>query len=351
MIQALQESQIKTGAVFESNSPVPVSFGNDAIALKAIQTGVVLCDRSHWGRLRLSDADCKTFLHNQSTNDFNTRQPGEGCDTVFVTSTARTIDLATAYVLEDAVIVVVSPNRRDYLMKWLDRYIFFGDKVKLQDVTEQTALFSLIGPDSHRLLETLGIEPLHDRPYASHRLVNLGGQSVRVAVGSGLATAGYTLLMPAESATQVWESLITAGAVPMGDRLWEHLRILQGRPKPDHELTDDYNAVEACLWQAISISKGCYIGQETIARLDTYKGVKQQIWGMWLPESAIPGTPITLEAEKVGIVTSVTQTDMGAFGLGYVRTKAGGAGLQVQVGGRSTELVDLPFLRRDRQAG
>ncbi|MBF2026335.1 MAG: folate-binding protein YgfZ [Oscillatoriales cyanobacterium C42_A2020_001] len=348
MTQPLQDSQLQAGAVFEENAAIPISFGNDAIALKAVQTGVAVCDRSHWGRLQLTDADRKTFLHNQSTNDFNTRQPGEGCDTIFVTSTARTIDLATAYVLEDAVIVVVSPNRRDYLMKWLDRYIFFGDKVKLQDITKQTVMFNLIGPESHSLLETLGVVPLRDRPYASHQVVMLAGQPVRVAVGSGLVTEGYTLLMNVEKAANVWDALLAGGAVPMGDRVWEQLRVQQGRPRPDHELTDDYNAVEACLWQAISINKGCYIGQETIARLDTYKGVKQQIWGMQLTAQATPGTPITLKEEKIGVLTSVTNSETGLFGLGYVRTKAGGAGLEVQVGEQTATLVDVPFLRRER---
>ncbi len=134
----------------------------------------------------------------------------------------------------------------------------------------------------------------------------------------------------------------------MGDFAWEQLRIEQGRPVPDRELTEDYNAVEACLWQAISINKGCYIGQETIARLDTYKGVKQQIWGIRLTSVVEPGTVITLAEEKVGILTSLTETEQGPFGLGYIRTKAGGAGLKVQVGEGEGELVEVPFLQRDR---
>ena len=345
-LQALQRSQ---GAMFEATATTPTSFGNDPAAAQAGQTGVAVCDRSHWGRLQLTDADRKTFLHNQSTNNIQPLQPGDGCQTVFVTSTARTIDLATVYVLEDAVIVVVSPNRRDYLMKWLDRYIFFGDKVKLQDITDSTAMLSLIGPGSAPLLQQLGIELDPSQAIDRHQAVTLAGYSTRLAVGSGLATAGYTLIMDAANAASVWQALVTAGAVPMGDRVWDHLRVQQGRPVPDQELTEDYNAVEACLWQAISINKGCYIGQETIARLDTYKGVKQQIWGIQLPDGNVaPGTAIAIGEEKVGVLTSVTSLESGAFGLGYVRTKAGGAGLQVQVGTQTGQLVEVPFLQRDR---
>jgi len=334
--------------MFTVDSTTPTSFGNDEAAIEAITVGVAVCDRSHWGRLCLSDADRKTFLHNQTTNNIQPLQPGQGCDTVFVTSTARTIDLATLYVLEDSVLIVVSPSRRDYLMQWMDRYIFFGDKVKLEDVTVSTAMFSLIGAKSDALLQQLGVEPFEKRTYASHREVLLAGQSVRLAIGSGLATAGYTLIVDATNAAAVWAALTEAGAVPMGDRVWEQLRVQQGRPAPDHELTEDYNAVEACLWQAISINKGCYIGQETIARLDTYKGVKQQIWGIQLDEIAASGTPILVGDEKVGMLTSITQTAKGAFGLGYIRTKAGGAGLAVQVGEQTGHLVDVPFLQRER---
>lgn len=341
--------QKKNGAVFDENSSVPSHFGQDQEAVKATQNGVVLCGRSHWGRLQFTGADRQNFLHNQSTNDIKRLKPGEGCDTVFVTSTARTIDLATTYVTDDSVVVVTSPNRREALMTWLDRYIFFGDKVTLKDISPQTAMFSLLGPESHAVLQQFGIV-LVDQTYAQHEQVFLADQAVRIAIGSGLATEGYTLIMDVESAATIWDSLIQKGCVPMGDRGWEQLRIQQGRPMPDQELTEEYNAVEASIWQAISLNKGCYIGQETIARLDTYKGVKQQLWGIRLQEFVAPGTAITVGEEKVGVLTSITETEQGSFGLGYVRTKAGGVGLRVQLQGVQGELVDVPFLQRVRES-
>ncbi len=276
-----------------------MNFENDTAALEAAKLGVALYDRAHWGRIKVSDADRIRFLHNQSTNDFKSLKPGDGCDTVFVTSTARTIDLATAYVLEDSVLLLVSPHLTEKLMTFLDRYIFFADKVKLEDVTAQTATFSLIGSGSHAFLEKLGAAEMIGQPYASHRLFNLDGQEVRVAIGSGLATEGYTLIVDADRADALQQSLIDAGAVPIGDRSWEQLRIQQGRPMPGHELTEDYNPLEAGLWNTISFNKGCYIGQETIARLDTYSGVKQQLWGVRLNALAELGSVVTIADEKV----------------------------------------------------
>jgi len=349
MIQKLQDLQTEAGATFEPGTTIASSFGNDAAALQAARQGVAVCDRSHWGRITVSDNDRIRFLHNQSTNDFQILKPGQGCDTVFVTSTARTIDLATAYVMEDAVLLLVSPNRRQYLLDWLDRYIFFADKVKLTDITPKTATFSLIGPESDTVLEQIGAGVMVGQPQGHHQLLQLKDVEVRVAVGNGLAMLGYTLIVPVEAAAMLWNQLVAAQAVPLGDRVWEQLRIAQGRPMPDAELTEDYNPLEAGLWQTISFSKGCYIGQETIARLNTYKGVKQQLWGIRLSAPVEPGTLVTMGDEKIGKLTSYTNSEQQSIGLAYIRTKAGGEGLKVQVGEIEGEIVDLPLLTRTPQ--
>lgn len=369
MIQALQDVLAAAGAIFEDG--MVVSFGNDGLAIAAAKQGVAVCDRSHWGRIEVSDQDRLRFLHNQTTNDFQRLKPGQGCDTVFVSSTARTIDLVTAYVTEDSVLLLVSPSRRQQLIEWMDRYLFPMDRVGLKDVTEDTATFSIIGPASDALLDKLGATTIVGQPLAFHQLFQIppsppyeggnlsvtppyeggvrGGDQieVRVAVGSGLAIPGYTLIVSGENAAALWNKLVEVGGVPMGDRIWEQLRIEQGRPVPDCELTDDYNPLEAGLWQTISFNKGCYIGQETIARLNTYKGVKQQLWGVRLNAPAAPGTPVTIGEEKVGKLTSYTETEQGPFGLAYIRTKAGGEGLKVQIGDSSGEIVDVPFLTRE----
>jgi folate-binding protein YgfZ len=137
----------------------------------------------------------------------------------------------------------------------------------------------------------------------------------------------------------------------LGDRLWECLRVQQGRPFPDQELTEDYNPLEAGLWYAIAFDKGCYIGQETIARLNTYKGVKQRLWGVRLDRPVAPGTPVTIDGVKVGMNTSYAAIEGENWGLAYVRTKAGGSGLRVNVGTASGELVSVPFLRHEYYTG
>lgn len=300
--------------------------------------------RADWGILEFSDEDRLRYLHNQSTNDFTSRQPGEGCPTVFVTSTARTLDLATAYITKDSVLVVVSPQRREQLLKWLDGFIFPFDKVKLKDISSQFSLITLIGEQTDTVItKLLGID-FSDRVEYSHQLAELASISLRVAKGSDLALPGYNLIVPRDQAEIVCQKLAQQNIQQLSDREWENLRIAQGRPMPDRELTEDYNPLEAGLWQTISFDKGCYIGQETIARLNTYNGVKQQLWGVKLDRAVKPSTPVTLAEKKVGLLTSYSETEQGLFGLAYVKTKAGGAGLKVQIGDAIGELVAVPFV-------
>ena len=349
MTENLPDIQRRNGAIFEDIAEVmvPVSFGNDALAIEAAHQGVAIADLSHWGLLKISDNDRLRFLHNQSTNDFQTLKPGQGCDTVFVTSTARTIELVTAYVTEDAVLVLISPNRLQEIIKWLDRYLFPMDRVILTDLSNQSFIFSIIGSESDIILSKLGVPlPIGDN-YASHQLLTVNDIEVRIAVGSGLGLPGYTLIVAASDGAKLWAALTEAGAIPMGDGVWQQLRIIQGRPFPNSELTEDYNPLEAGLWQTISFNKGCYIGQETIARLNTYKGVKQRLWGIRLQAPAQPGTIITVDDDKVGKLTSVTETNSGYFGLAYIRTKAGGIGLKVKVGEIEGEIVAVPFLTHE----
>jgi tRNA-modifying protein YgfZ len=136
----------------------------------------------------------------------------------------------------------------------------------------------------------------------------------------------------------------------MTDRTYDRLRIEQGRPMPGFELTEDYNPLDAGLWDTISFNKGCYIGQETIARLDSRDAVKLNLWGVKLDRPVAIGSTVFVEESKAGTITSLCELDDGsAIGLVYVRTKAGGAGLEITVDSQKATLTDLPFPSRTKK--
>jgi len=321
-------------------------------AIDAVHTSMAWVDRTLWGRIQVSGADRLRFLHNQTTNNLESLRSGQGCETVFVTSTGRTIDLVSAYVLEDAVLLLTSPGFDQRLIEWMDRYIFFADQVELKNITAQTACLTLMGSHGDALLESWGAGAIVGQPLNQHQVFSIAGIETRISVGTGLALPGYTLFTAAAEADSL-RQLLSAQAPQLDEAAWEQLRIQQGRPLPDRELTEDYNPLEAGLWHTISLSKGCYIGQETIARLHTYRGVKQQLWGVRLNRWAEPETPVVAGDEKIGKLTSCVAvplssgSEQGYQGLAYIRTKAVAPGLTVQIGNSQGELVALPYLSHE----
>ncbi|MBX2865331.1 MAG: folate-binding protein [Leptolyngbyaceae cyanobacterium MAG.088] len=304
-------------------------------------------DRSHWGRIQITGADRLRFLHNQTTNAFELLTPGQGCETVFVTSTARTLDLASAYVDEDNVLLMVSPGMASELIAWMDRYIFFADKVALSDQTDTTFAITLLGPHPDQLLTKLEL-PQPNSDICSHIHANWPIENIDLQIvrETGLGLPGYTLIGPRDHGTALKNWLIEHQVTTLSSQAWEALRIRQGRPMPGHELTDKDNPLEAGLWHTISFEKGCYIGQETIARLNTYQGVKKQLWGFKLGKPVNADTILKLEGAQVGKLTSIATDDTGIWAIGYLRTKAGGIGLTLNAENTTAEVVELPFLSR-----
>ncbi len=343
-MSTLQDLQKADGAIFSEN--VPLTFNNDSFAMTQAFDGAIMCDRTSSGIIRVTGEDRLSFIHNQTTNKIQSLKSGQGCNTVFVNSTGRNIDLVTVLIKEEEILLLTSPQQNQPLIEWMDRYIFPFDKVKLEDITGQYTILSLIGNKAGEILsEWVEKSWLNDEKFNHHHL-QIEGVELTLLVDSSLQIPGYTLLIPPEKNTTIWTKLTQKKITPMGTIGYEKLRILQGKPKPSAELTTDYNPLETGLWEAISFDKGCYIGQETIARLNTYKGVKQKLWGIKLKDKINPeeNNLIMINEEKIGKITSYTDTEEGGFALGYIRTKAGGLGLQVTVNGVSGEVVNLSFV-------
>lgn len=331
-------------------------YGNTEAALRAVRESVALIDRSHWGRLKFTGEDRLKLLQNQTTADYNRVQAGQVVDAVVVTSIARTVDYVTTLVTDDAVILVSSPERLDQLVNWFPRFIFFNDDVTVENITDETALFTLVGPQSADLLDDVVDGNLPDA--GMHTTATVSDTEVRIVHGSGLSIAGYTLLAPADDAATLFQTLKEAGAAyglePMGQQAWEQLRVQQGRPAADHEITEDHNPLEAGLWDAISFDKGCYIGQEIIARLDTYDKVKQHLMNVKLSAPAEVGAELydADEDRTVGELTSVTETAEGPVGLAYVHRNAATVGRHLTIrtddGDIDAELVAPQYVRLER---
>jgi folate-binding protein YgfZ len=280
---------------------IPTTFANDGYALEAAEVGVALVDRSNWGRLRLSGPDRLTFLHSQSTADLANLAPGTGADTVFVTAQGRTIDLATIYSQGSGALAIVSPGMVNEIKERLEKYIFPNDKVAVTDITPKTCMFSLLGPESDAIMVELAAgDEIVGAAYGTHTVLGFGGKPVIAMVGGGLPGPGYTLIVEESAAADLWRVISARGAIPMGSKAWDIARVVAGTPVPAAELTEDYNPLEAGLYSAVSLNKGCYIGQETLAKVHSQGALRRELWGIDLKAPAQVGEEVFASGWELG---------------------------------------------------
>lgn len=286
-------------------------------------------DRSERGKLALTGAEAKDFLHGQVTNDILALEPGKGCYAAFLTHKGKMLGDLRVFDLGDELLLDCERVALQELFNLLRR-TKLGRDVELHKRTLEMTLLSVIGPDAPDLA---GPEE-HD-----NARVELGGRPV-VAVRTDV---GVDVFCWAEDREAVRGAL----DFPDGDEaLAEVVRVETGRPRYGVDLDDSVIPQEAGLNErAVSFTKGCYVGQETVARL-FYRGKpNRRLLGLKLDEPAPSGTELRLGEKVVGKLGSVVVSpEHGPIALALVRREAN-PGDTVEADGASALIVDIPFAR------
>ncbi len=304
--------------------------------LAVLTDGCGLVDRSERGKLALTGAGRKEFLNGQVTNEVEALREGEGCYAAFLTPKGKMLgDLR----ILDAPGELLLDTERVALQDLFDmvRRFSVGHDVQLHKRTVESGLLSLVGPDARRVA---GAEALPDVLH-SHLAGEIGGRSVRL-VGT---EEGVDVLCDADAVVDVVAALVDAGAIVVDEAAAEVLRVERGRPRYGVDLDDSVIPQEAGLNdRAVSFTKGCYVGQETVARLH-YKGKpNRHLRGLRLSAPAEPGTPLIHSDREVGrLGSAVLSPRLGPIGLALVRREAP-PGTTLALGdGATAEVVELPF--------
>ncbi len=303
-----------------------------------------------YGCLRATGEDALDLLNRLSTNKVDHLQPGHWAPTVLTSDRGRIVDLLTVVHADAFVYLVTSPGQQQPVIEWLDKYTIMED-LEVEDVSTSTAVVAIAGDGADA---TLGLEPLEgDRqPGLQYPAptVSVGGHDA-IAVSQPMgATPCCLLITPSGAAAPVGEALAAAGAVEADDEAWEALRVASGAPAFGPEMGEPYNPLEVGLIGAIDFTKGCYIGQEVIARLDSYERVQKYLSMLRFSEGcdAEAGTPLYIEGRQAGTVTSVYRTPGGELrGLGFVRTASAAPGQVLEVASPPTgtaTIEDTPKL-------
>ncbi len=337
---------------------------------EALTAGCGLVDRSERGKLALTGAGAVEFLNGQVTNELTDLRPGEGHYAAFLTNKGKMLGdlriLAVGRAGMGGLKVVGRPGTRGVdavepptellldtervalqaLFDMIRRYKI-GYEVELHKRTLASGLLSLIGPDARACAEPLvGAEPQVGAEHA-HTPAEIGGAPVRL-----IATAeGIDVLCEAADLETVRGALVDGGATPVGEAAAEIVRVERGRPRYGVDMDESTIPQEAGLNErAVSFTKGCYVGQETVARL-YYRGKpNRHLRGLRLLEipdiaSPVPGEELRLGDRPVGHLSSVVESPrLGTIALALVRREASpGDKLAVGEHGATAELVELPF--------
>jgi folate-binding protein YgfZ len=286
-------------------------------------------DRSERGKLALTGHEAKTFLQGQVTNDIEGLAPGQGCYAAFLTHKGKMRGDMRVFDLGDELLLDCERVSLQELFNMIRRYKL-GLDVELHKRTLELGLFSVIGPDAPALVG----ETEH-----SCARVALGGAEVVAA----RTDVGVDVFFAAEDR----EAVRAALDFPDGDEAQaEIVRVESGRPRYGVDLDESVIPQEAGLNErAVSFTKGCYVGQETVARL-YYRGKpNRRLRGVRLSAPAPAGAPLRLGEKTVGTLgSSVVSPVYGPIGLAIVRREAED-GATVDVGGVPALIVDIPFAR------
>lgn len=325
---------------------VVAAHGAPEAEYAAAREAVALHDASYRECVRLTGEDRASFLHGMVTQDVKGLAPGATAYTTLVTQKGAMVADGRLLRREDELLLDVEPGAGARVRGFLEKYLISED-AELHDATAQLALLRLLGPHTPELLgRVLGgpVAPL--APQAS-RPATLAGTPVLLLGAAGFGLPQVDLLVARGALEAVWTALTQAGAKPLGFEALELLRVEAGVPRFGQDLVETTIPLEANLQHAISYNKGCYIGQEVIARA-TFRGhMNRTLSGFLLGATqAAPGAELMREGKKVGWLTSVVRSPrLGQWvALGYVRREVEpGTALQLGEGPATATVHPLPF--------
>ena len=325
----------------------------------AVRTGVGILDLSHRGRLRLTGEDRAKFLHRIVSNDVEGLSVGEGNYATILTNRGKLLADMRVYVLEGAIDIETSAETSQILTRELEKYLI-ADDVVIEDVTDGTGLIGIHGPKSADLIRNafgINLDGLHEHHTVSHRVQDQQMVCIRA---NETGEFGYNLYTTSASMEWLWDATLTKGrefdAYPVGLTALNSLRIEAGLPQYGAELNNSIIPLEAELDNALDFEKGCYIGQEIVARMKHLGHPNRLLRGFNIDHDTPPqqGSLIFNGEKEVGWITSaINSPTLGkTIAMGYVRTAFSDSGSKVEVetaAGRVNATVVLPpFLKRER---
>jgi glycine cleavage system T protein len=347
------------GAVFDDRCgwELPSHYGDPAGEHRTVRQAAGLIDRSLVGKVEVTGRDRVSFLQGMVTNDLKILQPGQGCPAAFLDAHGKVQALLSAFVADDRLFLELPPAMTEKTLQLLDRFLI-SEKAYFTDITDAFACFSLQGPTAARVLTDLTASPISLDPY-HHEERQVAGVAVRIFRVDETGETGFHCWVPAEHGASVWARLLETGKPfglrPVGLAALNALRVEAGVLWYGHDVDETVLLPEIPLEPMVSYTKGCYIGQEIVARVKYRGQVKRLLAGFVFEGDRVPnyGAAIVKDDKEVGRITSAVHSFSlnRPIALGFVRREWAGPGTALAVRDRETTFTALvsalPFSRRN----
>ncbi len=315
-----------------------LTYGDVPAEYRAGCEGAVLFDRTARGSIAVVGVDGAAFLHRLLANTVRTLKPGEGNRNLLLSGLGKVLAAFDLECEAGAVRLSTEPGATSGLLQALDTYLF-AEKLKLVERTEQSAPLELAGPRARELAERLLDEklPEADRAWIE---VQFQGRTLRASTMIVAGSPGVRLDGGPEVATNLWLALVALGAVPAGLAAEDCLRVEAAWAAPGVDFDEKIYPQEARLERAFSLTKGCFIGQEVVAKIDTYGGLNKRLVSLRVSddEPVERGTRLWRldggEWRDLGVLTSWAYSFVLDTGLclGFVKRRHQAPGTEFRVG-------------------
>jgi folate-binding protein YgfZ len=358
-ILPLHERHAAAGARFSEVDGwlLPAHYGDPAAEHEAVRERVGVIDRSERGKVDVTGRDGASFLHGLFANDVKGLAPGQGCETALLDVHGKIAALLVVHCLPDRLVLEMDRRLLETVVTTMDRYLF-SERVEVEDTSGAWGLVSLAGPAARKAVEDVLGQPLPGLGRWQHIGLGWEGHDLRVVRGEGSGEEQLDVWAPTAALDPLWDRLGEAGARPVGRDAWDVLRVEAGVVRHGVDVDAGTLLPEAPLRDAYSLTKGCYLGQEVVARI-TYRGhVNRTIVGLRFDDARLPppGAPVVVGEREVGRLTSavVSPALRRGLGLALLRREHAEPGTRVSVrtgeGALAAEVALLPFYRRSGPA-
>jgi len=323
---------------------MPTADSQFQLECEALATGAGLVDFGDRTLVELTGADRARFLHNLCTNDVLKLPPQAGCEAFLTNVQGKILAHVLVFTETESLVLETVAEQGPSIVKHLDRYLV-RERVVLADRTDDWAEWFLAGPRAPQVLERLCGPLVPQQPWTSAQ-ADIAGQAVCLRRVDIVGPSGFLIVGPRVAAAAIGDALVAAGATPVGPAAFEVARIEAGFPLYGRDITERNLPQEVARDdRTISFRKGCYLGQETVARIDALGHVNQLLVGLRFSGSEVlsPGLELFADAAKAGYVTSAAFSPRQQCGiaLAYIRRGHHAPGTRLDWPEGTAEVISL----------